>query len=328
MESYQLGFAGKPSNQQAEGLARKRQSVCGFVPSPDAAGVPTGRITELTLHTSKKTDWPRRDGCSIPYITEPVGAAAGPSPPHKKSQLRYCGVGPEEQRQHFQTRWKPVDGKMEFCTGRRRGSATVECDYDCIDRDTTYHTWKRMNEPQKNSASHLQVCGRRFIGTAAALSQHRKAAKATCKHVVELAALPLTASKICMLAVPLSLVQFDRFLTVVEEADRSDRLPDVKNRNPPVPNKDGPFEKPRPRGGNLDRTCVPREDAKRRDNFAVYSKRPTGLDSSHLQLSTLYNRTGADRGEMRHGLKRNPQPDHAFDFVLPSDRSVPAASRP
>ncbi|KAL8444295.1 hypothetical protein Emag_005556 [Eimeria magna] len=280
MESYKgedLGFAGKPSNQQAEGMARKRQSVCGLVPPLGAAGVPTGRITELALHTRKRTDWNRRDGGSIRYITEPVEAPVGPPPTQKKSQLRYCGFGPEEQRLHFQTRWKPVNGKMEFCTGRRGGSATVECDYECIDRENTYHTWKRMAEAQKTSASHLQ---------------------------------------------------FDRFLTVDEGADRSDRLPDVKNRNPPVPNKDGPFEKPRLHGGNLDRTCVPREDAKRRDNFVGFSKRPTGLDSSHLQLSTLHNRTGADRGEMRYGLKRNPQPDHAFDFVLPSDRTAPAARSP
>ncbi|KAL8272745.1 hypothetical protein Esti_003295 [Eimeria stiedai] len=280
MESHNgegVGFAGKPSSQKAQGMAQKRQSVGGFVAPPDAAGVPTGRITELTLHTRKRTDWNRRGCGSIRYITEPVEAPVTPPHTNKKTQLRYCGFGPEEQRQHFQTRWKPVDGKMEFCTGRRGGSATVECDYECIDRENTYHTWKRMAEAQKNTASHLQ---------------------------------------------------FDRFLTVVEAAERSDRLPDVKNRNPPLPNKDGPFEKPRPHGGNLDRTYVPREDAKRRDNFVGFSKRPTGLDTSHLQLSTLHNRTGADRGEMRHGLKRNQQSDHAFDFVLPPDSSVPAAKSP
>lgn len=85
-----------------------------------------------------------------------------------------------------------------------------------------------------------------------------------------------------------SVGQFDRFLTVEESAQRSDRLPDVKNRNPPVANPDGPFEKPRPHGGNLDRTWVPREDASRRDNYAVTARPSVGLRNSHLQLSTLH----------------------------------------
>ncbi|CXJ24046.1 thioredoxin-like associated protein 1, putative [Plasmodium berghei] len=54
----------------------------------------------------------------------------------------------------------------------------------------------------------------------------------------------------------------DRFLTVSEDAERSDKLPIVKNRNPPHPNPDGPFEKerlnlPKQARDNLDRTLTP-----------------------------------------------------------------------
>lgn len=152
-------FAGKPSSRQGEGLARKRQSVYGGDPPIDTAGMRTSRITELSLHTSKRTDWSQKDGRSFRDLTgcpDPGAPVLAPHS-HKKSQLRYCGLHPEEQRQHFQTRWKPVDGKMAFCTGRRGGSATVECDYEYIDRQHTYHTWKRMGNSQRHTGSHLQV---------------------------------------------------------------------------------------------------------------------------------------------------------------------------
>lgn len=81
--------------------------------------------------------------------------------------------------------------------------------------------------------------------------------------------------------------QFDRFLTVEESAKRSDRLPEVKNREPPAANPDGPFERPRPHGGNLNRTFVPREDAPRAD-YKGTTKAAVPLMASHLQLSTLH----------------------------------------
>lgn len=90
-------------------------------------------------------------------------------------------------------------------------------------------------------------------------------------------------------------LQFERFLTVGESADRSDRLPEVKNRNPPLANPDGPFETRRPHGGNLDRTCTPRCDALTVD---VKPKRVSDryhiLTSSHLNVSTLH--VGLTRG--------------------------------
>ncbi|CRG96938.1 thioredoxin-like associated protein 1, putative [Plasmodium gallinaceum] len=55
----------------------------------------------------------------------------------------------------------------------------------------------------------------------------------------------------------------DRFLTVSEDAKRSDKLPIIKNRNPPYANPDGPFERerlnlPKQARDNLDRTLTPR----------------------------------------------------------------------
>ncbi|KAL8437740.1 hypothetical protein Efla_006632 [Eimeria flavescens] len=276
METYKgayLEYAGKPSYQQAQGLARKRHSVCGSVPAPDSAGMRTDRIAELRYQTRKRTECGQLQCREMRELTG-MGSllrhseAAPPPQAQKKSQVRYCGVQREDQRQHFQTRWRPVDGKMAFCTGRRDGSAAVECDYDYLDRDYTYHTWKRMGDHQRHMGSHLQ---------------------------------------------------FDRFLTVEESADRSDRLPDVKNRNPPVANADGPFEKPRPHGGNLDRTCVPREDAQRRDDGKGLARAQPPMERSHLQLSTLENKTGVETGDLRNGLKRMPQKDHVFECMRPPD---------
>lgn len=64
----------------------------------------------------------------------------------------------------------------------------------------------------------------------------------------------------------------DRFLTVSVNALRSDKPPEVKNRNPPVANPDGPFEEdstdqPIYKRGNLDRTLTPKENSQRRDAF-------------------------------------------------------------
>lgn len=64
----------------------------------------------------------------------------------------------------------------------------------------------------------------------------------------------------------------DRFLTVNVNALRSDKLPEVKNRNPPVANPDGPFEEdgtnqPIYKRGNLDRTLTPKETSQRLDAF-------------------------------------------------------------
>lgn len=149
-------YAGKPSREQGGYLPHKRYPVPGAQLTNGAAGISTGRVTELSLHTRKRTDWTQKDGRLFRELTEP---GHPPPAPHalKKSQLRYCGLHPEEQRMHFQTRWKPVDGKMAFCTGRRGGSATVECDYEFIDRQQTYHTWKRMGNSQPHKESHLQV---------------------------------------------------------------------------------------------------------------------------------------------------------------------------
>ncbi|EUD66017.1 hypothetical protein C922_03487 [Plasmodium inui San Antonio 1] len=62
------------------------------------------------------------------------------------------------------------------------------------------------------------------------------------------------------------------FLTVNEEADRSDKLPVVKNRNAPYANPDGPFEKerlnlPKQARDNLDRTLTPLHCADRNSLF-------------------------------------------------------------
>lgn len=153
------GYAGKPSGGQGEGLTRKGRMVNGSEPAADAAGMRTGRITELSQHTRKRTDWEHKSSTSVknlvgyPMPEEQIPASLR----HRTSQLRYCGVGPEEQRQHFQTRWQPVDGKMAFCTYRRGGSAAVECDYEYLDKQNTYHTWKRMKEGGRQNDSHLQV---------------------------------------------------------------------------------------------------------------------------------------------------------------------------
>ncbi|EDL47663.1 hypothetical protein, conserved [Plasmodium vivax] len=65
------------------------------------------------------------------------------------------------------------------------------------------------------------------------------------------------------------------FLTVNEEADRSDKLPEVKNRNPPYANPDGPFEKqrldlPKQARDNLDRTLTPLDCA---DTNSIFAKK-------------------------------------------------------
>lgn len=153
------GYAGKPSGVPGEGPTRKGRMVNGSEPAADAAGMRTGRITELSLHTRKRTDWGHKSSTSLknlvgyPRPNEQIPASFR----QRKSQLRYCGVGPEEQRQHFQTRWQRVEGKMAFCTSRRGGSATVECDYEYLDKQNTYHTWKRMKEGGRQHNSHLQV---------------------------------------------------------------------------------------------------------------------------------------------------------------------------
>ncbi|KAF8817924.1 hypothetical protein IE077_000405 [Cardiosporidium cionae] len=65
-------------------------------------------------------------------------------------------------------------------------------------------------------------------------------------------------------------LQNDRFLTVAENAERSDKPREVKNREIPFPNDDGPFEMqqaelPVHRRENLDRTLTPRLDSCRLD---------------------------------------------------------------
>ncbi|KJP88765.1 hypothetical protein AK88_01647 [Plasmodium fragile] len=65
------------------------------------------------------------------------------------------------------------------------------------------------------------------------------------------------------------------FLTVNEDADRSDKLPIVKNRNPPYANPDGPFEKerlnlPKQARDNLDRTLTPLDCA---DTNSLFNKK-------------------------------------------------------
>ncbi|CAA9991090.1 thioredoxin-like associated protein 1, putative [Plasmodium knowlesi strain H] len=65
------------------------------------------------------------------------------------------------------------------------------------------------------------------------------------------------------------------FLTVDEDADRSDKLPVIKNRNPPYANPDGPFEKerldlPKQARDNLDRTLTPLDCA---DTNSLFKKK-------------------------------------------------------
>ncbi|SBS88664.1 thioredoxin-like associated protein 1, putative (TLAP1) [Plasmodium ovale curtisi] len=74
----------------------------------------------------------------------------------------------------------------------------------------------------------------------------------------------------------------DRFLTVSENAERSDKLPIIKNRNPPFANPDGPFEKqrlnlPKQARDNLDRTLTPLATSEK--NVVLKKKKNTHKDS-------------------------------------------------
>lgn len=161
------GYAGVPSFRKDVHARRIRQAASSE--GSDAAGMNMSRITELRTHTRKKVDWVAKCGESLKGALtwkDDAGSTVPETNFSKRSQLRYCGSDPSEQREHFQTRWKPVDGKMAFCTSRRRGSATVECGFDHIDTEKTYHTWKRLDKGHKQMVSHLQVgCVVRTVAT-------------------------------------------------------------------------------------------------------------------------------------------------------------------
>ncbi|PFH34715.1 hypothetical protein BESB_067480 [Besnoitia besnoiti] len=235
------------------------------------AGVEAGRMTEIQQHTRKRIDPAKGSSDGVKQLLSYTGAqyneryptcfegerteAGMPTYPavrrSKRSHLRVCGGDLDEQRRHFQTRWQAIDGKMEFCTCRKGGSASVEINYKQLDRDATYHTWKRMlGAYDRTARSHLQC---------------------------------------------------DRFLTVETDAKRSDRLPDVKNREPPFANPDGPFEKrdttrPAVEASSLDRTLCPRKGEKTADDkVSGKASLPASiyLRSSHLATSSLAPQLGA-----------------------------------
>ncbi|CBZ51610.1 conserved hypothetical protein [Neospora caninum Liverpool] len=275
------GYAGKPSFSARKGTCgepvddswqdiigeHRRPKVSSLTSGSGMAGVEAGRMNEIHQHTRKRVDPGKgcsdkvRDLLSCTPVqrrysegflpTEKGGCAAGQVPsypavrPSKRSYLRVCAGDLPDQRRHFQTRWQAIDGKMEFCTCRKGGSASVEFDYELLDREATYHTWKRMQGAYNRR-------GR-------------------------------------------SNLQWDRFLTVESDAQRSDRLPDVKNRSPPFANPDGPFETRDVRRhpmevGSLDRTLCPRKGEQTADNQAK-GKAPGAaasyLQKSHFQTSSL-----------------------------------------
>ncbi|PHJ22678.1 thioredoxin-like associated protein [Cystoisospora suis] len=159
---------------------RRHLSNQSYGPGAGMAGVEAGRMSEIQQHTRKRTDPMKSASDSVKTLlvsadSEPNGRGSGsyyetgskglsgrptqiPVPrPSKRSHLRFCGGDPEDQRRHFQTRWQVIDGKMEFCTSRKGGSGSVEFDYEQLDRDATYHTWKRMlGTYQKLNRSSLQ----------------------------------------------------------------------------------------------------------------------------------------------------------------------------
>lgn len=95
----------------------------------------------------------------------------------------------------------------------------------------------------------------------------------------------------------------DRFLTVAEDACRSDRLPVVKNRNPPVADPEGPFESvrldlPKHARDNLDRTLTPKID----NNISEYSKR---VSSSYKNTFPISQPNVYPLVEPIRGVKRN-----------------------
>lgn len=95
----------------------------------------------------------------------------------------------------------------------------------------------------------------------------------------------------------------DRFLTVVEDACRSDRLPVVKNRNPPIADPEGPFESerldlPKHARDNLDRTLTPRID----NHANGFSKR---VSSSYKNTFPISQPNVYPLVEPIRGVKRN-----------------------
>ncbi|EPT31008.1 hypothetical protein TGME49_286600 [Toxoplasma gondii ME49] len=277
------GYAGKPSlssrkNTCAQSIddpwediipehRRPKLSQLAFGSAPDMAGVAAGRMNEIHQHTRKRINpgkgysdgvrellyctSPQGDSVSADFLRGSTGCPAGQTPLYpavrssKRSHLRICAGDLADQRKHFQTRWQAIDGKMEFCTCRKGGSASVELDFKQLDRDATYHTWKRMQGAyDRRGRSHLQ---------------------------------------------------WDRFLTVEPDAHRSDRLPVVKNRLPPLANPDGPFEtrdvKRHPMEvSSLDRTLCPRKGEKTEEDVAT-GKAPGAasarFQSGHCETSSL-----------------------------------------
>ncbi|CDI86068.1 hypothetical protein, conserved [Eimeria praecox] len=74
------GFAGKPSDKHAGGLGQRRQAIYSTSES-GAAGVCTARITELSLHTRKKTDRLHRNSReSVPLTWIDAATASRPTP--------------------------------------------------------------------------------------------------------------------------------------------------------------------------------------------------------------------------------------------------------
>ncbi|ETB61805.1 hypothetical protein YYC_01618 [Plasmodium yoelii 17X] len=100
-----------------------------------------------------------------------------------------------------------------------------------------------------------------------------------------------------------SSLENDRFLTVSEDAERSDKLPIIKNRNPPHANPDGPFEKerlnlPKQARDNLDRTLTPLTELNQ-PNVRVKKNNNIYKDSFHLLRPTEKNIPDENKGVRR-----------------------------
>ncbi|GAW83677.1 thioredoxin-like associated protein 1 [Plasmodium gonderi] len=99
----------------------------------------------------------------------------------------------------------------------------------------------------------------------------------------------------------------DRFLTVNESAERSDKNPNVQNRNPPYANPDGPFEKeklniPKQARDHLDRTLTPLPNA---DKDPTFKKKSCTAYQDSFSLLRPY---GDVQPEEVKGVKRTNFP--------------------
>lgn len=113
----------------------------------------SSQVKQLISHSANTRI---NEGSALPRKSTDLGPRLKSEIQLKRPLLKY--VTGDDQKAYFQTRWKPAEnGKMAFCVGRKSGSATVELGFDHLDRETTYHTWKRMlGSNAKNNVSHLQ----------------------------------------------------------------------------------------------------------------------------------------------------------------------------